>query len=248
MKTIETTVLEDFGSVDRRRVRKGLLAEPGVHRVIDGPGPHSLSIEYDPEVVGKKLDLILCRHGLCNEVVRPPGGLAGAERTLRDGRRVLIRRIRIDDVERNAAFIEKLSSPSKHYLFLGGISRLSNDALWRLCDPDYAHDMAYVALALEGKDKEPQTQVGVCRYAGANSVKGAEISVAVADDWQHQGLGTLLLQQLIGYARSHGVKRLYSIDSLGNHRMRKLARDLGFSEHRDPDDLHQVMYSLQLGP
>jgi GNAT superfamily N-acetyltransferase len=129
-------------------------------------------------------------------------------------------------------------------LFLCGISRLSEDALQRLCDPDYAHDMAYVALELD--DGEPRHQVGVCRYCGTNARRDAEISVAVADDWQHHGLGKRLLTHLIDYARSHGVTRLYSMDSLGNQRMRKLAGDVGFTERPDPDDSSQVILSLDL--
>ena len=73
------------------------------------------------------------------------------------------------------------------------------------------------------------------------SPQGAEISVAVADEWQHRGLGKRMLEHLIDYARAHGVKRLYSMDSMGNTRMRKLARDVGFSERPDPDDASQVI-------
>ena len=164
--------------------------------------------------------------------------------TLHDGRKVVIRPIRPDDVARTAAFLAALSPSSKHYLFLGGITRLSDAALQKLCDPDHAHDMAYVALAADGAG-EPR-QVGVCRYAGANAENGAEISVAVADDWQHQGLAQLLLRALIDYARAHGVRRLYSMDAAGNDRMRRLARKVGFAEQTDPDDIHQVIYSLQL--
>jgi len=163
--------------------------------------------------------------------------------TLQDGSRVLIRPIRPSDVAGNAAFIEGLSPPSKHFLFLGGISRLSDEELRHLCDPDQAHDMAYVALAGSGAEER---QVGVCRYAGADPVHGAEISVAVADDWQHKGLGKLMLTHLIDYARTHGVKRLYSMDSASNDRMRKLARHIGFAEQPDPQDIRQVIFSLDL--
>jgi GNAT superfamily N-acetyltransferase len=163
--------------------------------------------------------------------------------TLSDGRRALIRPIRLEDVERNAAFIDSLSPPSKHFLFLGGVN-LSEDALRRLCDPDYAHDMAYVALDASAVDR--QRQVGVCRYAGNDETGRAEISVAVADDWQHLGLGKRLLTRLIDYARAHGVRCLYSMDSLANNRMRKLARDLGFVEKPDPDDASQVICYLDL--
>jgi RimJ/RimL family protein N-acetyltransferase len=166
--------------------------------------------------------------------------------TLADGRRVTLRPIRGDDVHRNAAFLGALSPPSKHFLFLGAISQFSDEQLRRLCDLDYAQDMAFVALADEGPMKSPR-QVGVCRYAGADdAAHGAEISVAVADDWQHQGLGKLLLRRLIDYARTHGVQRLYSMDSIYNDRMRKLARELGFAEHADPQDPRQVIFSLML--
>lgn len=168
---------------------------------------------------------------------------APIEVTLRDGRRATIRPIRRDDVARTAGFIDALSPQSKHALFLGGIARLSDAALQRLCDSSHPHDMAYVAT-VGGAGAE--RQIGVCRYAGgADGDAGAEISVAVADDWQHQGLGKLLLRRLIEHARARGVRRLYSMDSASNDGMRRLARDVGFSEQRDPDDIHQVIYSLQ---
>jgi len=168
--------------------------------------------------------------------------------TLKDGRRALIRAIRSDDVARTARFLDELSAPSKHFLFLGGISRLTDDALKRLCAPDYANDMAFIALETDAARGAGARQVGVCRYAGASSPYGAEISVAVADDWQHRGLGKRLLARLIDYAREHGVKRLYSMDSMSNTRMRKLARDIGFSERPDPDDKSQVICYLDLAP
>jgi GNAT superfamily N-acetyltransferase len=172
---------------------------------------------------------------------------APMEVTLRDGRRATIRPIRRDDVARTAAFIDALSPQSKHALFLGGIARLSDAALQRLCDSSHPHDMAYVAT-VGGAGSE--RQIGVCRYAGGTDTDtdtdaGAEISVAVADDWQHQGLGKLLLRRLIEHARARGVRRLYSLDSASNDAMRRLAHDVGFSEQRDPDDIHQVIYSLQ---
>jgi len=120
---------------------------------------------------------------------------------------------------------------------------LSDAELQRLCDPDNAHDMAYVAVTESAAAHGSEQQVGVCRYAGG-AEGDAEISVAVADDWQHQGLGKLLLRHLIAHASAHGVRRLFSMDTLDNEPMRRLAHDTGFRESPDPDDVHQVIYSL----
>jgi GNAT superfamily N-acetyltransferase len=165
--------------------------------------------------------------------------------TLKDGRRALIRPIRRDDIDRVKRFLAELSPPSKHFLFLGGVAHLTDDALRKLAEPDYATAMVFVALD-PGSGHAPR-QIGVCRYAGGDSPDGAEISVAVADDWQRLGLGRRLLHRLIDHARAHGVKRLYSMDSIGNSRMRKLAGNVGFSEKPDPDDASQVICYLDLG-
>ena len=120
---------------------------------------------------------------------------------------------------------------------------MSDAALKRLCDPDGDHDMAYVAMTGDGTE---QREIGISRYAGADAQHGAEISIAVADDWQHRGLGRRLLERLIEHARARGVRRLYSIDAVANDRMRELAHHLGFAEQPDPDDIHQVIYYLEL--
>lgn len=164
---------------------------------------------------------------------------------LRDGRRVVVRSIRADDVPRVAEFIDGLSSESRHLLFLGGIVRLGDAELKRLCGPASTRDVAFVAVDAEDA---PESLIGLVRYASASGTDEAEISVAVADRWRHKGLGTLLLKHLIEHARAHGVRRLYSQDSASNYRMHTLARHLGFECHADPEDAREVTYTLTLNP
>jgi hypothetical protein len=101
-----------------------------------------LSLETDETQSGQALDEQVDEH----EEVEMATTMNEWTETLRDGRRSLIRPIRHDDVDRNAAFLDSLSQASRHFLFLAGVSRLSGDELRRLCDPNYAHDMAYVAI------------------------------------------------------------------------------------------------------
>jgi GNAT superfamily N-acetyltransferase len=162
---------------------------------------------------------------------------------LGDGTRIVVRPIGADDLERHRAFVEDLSPTTRHYRFLAGIGHLSPTALRRLCDLDYEHDMAYIALVdVAGNEKE----VGVARYAWLNATEGAEIAVTVTDEWQHRGIGTVLLQRLVEYARSRGVRRLFSIDASENRPARLLARKVGFKERLDPTDRRQVLLTMEL--
>ena len=111
------------------------------------------------------------------------------------------------------------------------------------CDVDFDQSAAFVAVIVEnGKE----TEIGVVRYAPSTLDDVREMAITVADEWQNQGVGTLLTQRLIDFAKSHGIKELYSIDLADNTHMRQLANDLGMSARRDPEDAHQVIYALTL--
>jgi GNAT superfamily N-acetyltransferase len=159
------------------------------------------------------------------------------------GQSVTIRPICSSDGVMEDEFVRNLSVETKHYRFLGGVKELSPDELKRLCDVDGLHTMAFVATIQEGGHEE---EIGVSRYAESSDEDVREMAVTVADEWQQKGLGRLLATRLIEYAKSHGVKQLYSVDLADNSAMRKLASELRMSVRRDPDDPNQVIYSLVL--
>jgi RimJ/RimL family protein N-acetyltransferase len=156
---------------------------------------------------------------------------------------VTIRPIHPADSAMEAEFIRNLSVETKHYRFLCGVNELPPEELKRLCNVDGRHSMAFVATVnKEGRE----TQIGVSRYAEDPSGGAGELAVTIADAWQHKGLGELLVKRLITYAKTHGVKQLYSVELADNTAMRELASELGMSVRRDPDDANQVIYSLTL--
>jgi RimJ/RimL family protein N-acetyltransferase len=156
---------------------------------------------------------------------------------------VTIRPIRRTDREMEADFIDHLSSESKRFRFLGGVRELSHSELTRLCDVDGKYSMAFVAT--ESRSGH-EVEIGVSRYAPEGESDVREIAVTVADEWQHKGLGCILMKLLVQSAKNYGVKHLYSVDSVDNSAMAALARDLGMCATRDPGDPHQVVYSLTL--
>jgi GNAT superfamily N-acetyltransferase len=159
------------------------------------------------------------------------------------GEVVTIRPIRIADAEMEAEFVRRLSAQTKHYRFFGGMKELSSSEVLRMCNVDGRHSMAFVATI--GRDGR-EVEVGVTRYAPDTHAEVREIAVTIADEWQHKGLDILLMRHLIEAARLAGVKQLYSVEQADNEAMRTLAKNLKMSARGDPDDPHQIIYSLQL--
>jgi GNAT superfamily N-acetyltransferase len=160
-----------------------------------------------------------------------------------DGCPVTLREIHPADQRMEGDFVRNLSAQTKHYRFLGGVRELSSAELKRLCTVDGDRTMAFVATVQ--KDGH-EVEIGVSRYVEGSKDDAREIAVTVADQWQHKGVGRLLVERLVEYAKARGVKHLYSVDLADNAAMRALAGDLGMSVKSDPDDAHQVIYGLSL--
>jgi len=156
---------------------------------------------------------------------------------------VTIRPMRAADAEIEAEFVRKLSSQTKHNRFLEGVNELSEAMLKKLCDIDGKHVMAFLAT-INQDDKEKQ--IGVSRYAVGDKENEGEIAITVADEWQHQGIGKLLMAPLIEYAKNNGITQLYSLDLTSNQAMRHLAKDFGMTAKREADDAQLTVYSLQV--
>jgi GNAT superfamily N-acetyltransferase len=122
---------------------------------------------------------------------------------LRDGTRVRLRPVRPDDKERLAKGLERLSSRSRYLRFMGAVATLSEKTLRYLTEIDQANHLAWIALD-PSSPGEPALGVARCVRVGEEP-SVAEVAVAVADELQNRGLGSLLLELLAGSAREHGI-------------------------------------------
>ncbi|MCQ4163545.1 GNAT family N-acetyltransferase [Tahibacter harae] len=163
--------------------------------------------------------------------------------TLRNGVPVVIRPLGKADAALERAFIAALSAQSRRFRFLGQIGCPGDALIRRLTDIDYVHDVAFVALA---DSAGAQQEIGVARYSVSADGKSCECAVVIADAFQGQGLGTLLMNHLIAIARSRGIGEMISLDAAENFAMRDLAQALGFRREPDPEDGSQVIHRLTL--
>ena len=164
------------------------------------------------------------------------------KQTLRDGTTVLIRPIRSGDAEVGRRFIQQLSSTSRRFRFLGEVTP-TVQLLEKLTNPDPAHEVAFIALIADGAQKR---EIGVARFSARSDGLVCECAVVVSDEWQHRGLGTILMRHLIDLARERGIECMYSMDAAENAGMRELAEHLGFRRMPDPNDATQVLHTLDL--
>jgi acetyltransferase len=101
----------------------------------------------------------------------------------------------------------------------------------RLTQIDYAREMAFVALS-ESRDE----LLGVARLAADPDYTRAEFAVLVRSDLKGRGLGWLLMQHLIAYARAEGLRELFGQVLATNTTMIAMCKKLGFSIMPDPQD------------
>ena len=146
---------------------------------------------------------------------------------LRDGTPIHIRAIRSDDKDALVQLFNSLSPETRYYRFLGAKTCLTDDELAYLTELDFVRQAAIVAeLKVEGE----ATVIAVARYATypREGEDRPEVAIAVADDQQGRGLGTLLLTHLAKLAAEQGISEFDAYLLADNEAMLSVFRRCGF--------------------
>jgi acetyltransferase len=125
--------------------------------------------------------------------------------------------------------------------FFHAVKEFSHQFVARLTQLDYARAMAFVAL-----DTETGEITGVARLHSDSRYESAEYAILVRSDLKGNGLGWALMQLLIDYATSEGLKSLRGEVLTENATMLAMCRELGFSVRMDPNDAGIALVSLDL--
>ena len=151
--------------------------------------------------------------------------------SLRDGTPVLLRQIRPEDRDRLADGLRQLSSTSRYLRFHADVSELSDEQLDYLTNVDHVDHEAIVAIDV---DRPEVPGVGVARYIRDGYERHvAEAAITVADEYQGQGAGTILLGALAARAREHGVEVFRNFVLASNESMLAVFDELGAT--REPE-------------
>jgi GNAT superfamily N-acetyltransferase len=155
----------------------------------------------------------------------------GERAVLPDGAVVHVRPIEPEDKELLRAGFERLSPESRYRRFLHSVSHLTDADLAYFTEVDHHDHEALVAVGPHGSEL-----VGVARYIRLDDPDTAEVAIAVLDDWQGRGVGTLLMHELTNRARAAGVRRFAATCLADNAMVIDLLRRLGETrvDHPEP--------------
>jgi RimJ/RimL family protein N-acetyltransferase len=135
---------------------------------------------------------------------------------LRNGETLRIRPIRPDDEPRLSALYDRLSHQTAYQRFFTVMQHLPADWSHFFANVDYRRRLAVVA---ERETVAGPELVGVGRYEPTGDETMGEVAFLLEDGYQGQGLGAVLLDELIRAGIERGLTR-FRADVLGeNHRM-----------------------------
>ncbi|TKI05287.1 bifunctional acetate--CoA ligase family protein/GNAT family N-acetyltransferase [Martelella alba] len=145
---------------------------------------------------------------------------------LRNGESCLFRPILPEDEPLLKQFIGRVTPEDLYYRYFSEIAEFTHEDLAYMTQIDYDREMAFVAV----KQKKRVSEIlGVTRVIADPDNTDGEFAVLVRSDLKKLGLGRLLLEKMIGYARGHGLQRLTAITMPSNQGMITLAKKLGFT-------------------
>lgn len=143
-----------------------------------------------------------------------------------DGRALLIRPIRPEDETALGDLLNSLAPEDARMRFFDTMRNLPRSQLARFTQIDYDREMALVAIERDSDGRE--RSLGEARAVADPDSVFADFAIVVRSELKGRGLGRLLLQSIIDYARRRGIGELRGETLSGNLRMQQLARDLGF--------------------
>ena len=187
--------------------------------------------------------------------VRPPvphrGGPAGRfairpypkewERhlTLPDGQKLLARPVRPEDETLYPPFFAQVTQEDLRLRFFAPVKDFSHGFIARFTQIDYARAMAFIAI-----DETSRDMLGVVRIHIDPNYETAEYAILVRSDLKGHGLGWTLMELIIEYARSEGLRAIRGQVLRENVTMLAMCRKLGFTVTADPQDPSVAVVNL----
>lgn len=156
---------------------------------------------------------------------------------------VFVRPVRPEDEGMFVEFFPHVTPEDLRLRFFAPIKEFSHAFVARLTQLDYARAMAFVAL-----DENTREMLGAVRLHADANYESGEYGILLRSDLKGRGLGWKLMEMIIAYARTEGIKRITGQVLRENTVMLQMCREIGFHVEYDPREADICVVSLELGP
>jgi len=167
-------------------------------------------------------------------------GSSELHETIRGGERVVIRRVRPEDMALYPDFLRDVSVEDLRLRFFARIAELSAAEIDKLIHLDYSHEIAFVAL-----DEDTSQMLGLVRLKDELDEMTAEFAILVRSRLKGHGLGWLLMRRVIDYAKEKGLRRVYGDVLAENATMLQMCAELGFYAEDIGSGMRRVVLDLE---
>lgn len=174
---------------------------------------------------------------MTNTIARYPVHLIDVVKAA-NGSRVTIRPTLPQDMQLQREFFHSLSAESRYRRFMSALNELPEAVAQRLISVDYR---SHLALLAEVFEDSREIMIGEARYViDQGDPASCEFAIAVADDWQANGIGRALLARLEREAAASGIRRMVADTLYDNKAMLWLAAWSGWAIRMNPKDARLV--------
>jgi acetyltransferase len=174
--------------------------------------------------------------------IRPYPGELEEVAALKDGSRIVLRPIRPEDERAHHELLERSRPEDIRFRFFGLLRSLPHAEMARFTQIDYDREMAFIAVST-GAERAGET-LGVVRAVNHPAGETAEFAILVRSDFKGRGLGRLLMEKIVAYLRSRGIREVVGQTMSDNSAMLALARKLGFKTRQTADGFIELRLAL----
>ncbi len=167
--------------------------------------------------------------GPANFAVRPYPSQWERNIEIKDGWSVFARPIRPEDEPLIHGFLRHVTPEDLRLRFFAPMKEFTHEFIARLTQLDYARAMAFIAF-----DEVTNEMVGVVRIHSNSIYESGEYAILLRSDLKGKGLGWVLMQLIIEYAKSEGLKVISGDVLRENTVMLEMCRNLGFEVKSNP--------------
>jgi RimJ/RimL family protein N-acetyltransferase len=167
-------------------------------------------------------------------------GSGESHEVTRGGEHIVIRRAKSEDKALYLDFLRDVSAEDLRLRFFAHIRELAAAEADKLGHLDYSHEMVFVAL-----EEHTGEMLGLVRLKDELDEQTAEFAILVRSRLKGHGVGWLLMQRVIDYAKEKDLRRVYGDVLAENASMLQMTAELGFHEEDIGAGLRRVVLNLK---